>query len=482
MITPIGGILFPLCCLFFNRPWSLLALIFYYSVFSAAAMFVVGGAGVTPGLLPASLFILTFAVGLCTDVRYPQQRQALIILTPFILVVTGALISSVVMPRLFLGEVYVWPQKTELFVRTPLAPNAGNYTQDMYFLCDALLTVTASIYLTRGGAKLSRLLDCYLSASFFADGISLWQFLGNTVHIWYPSTFFLSNPGWAQLSLESIGSLIRLNGPFSEPSSLSAYLSSTVCAAGWLLLKGDKRLMPRLALLFGLGIITLSTATTGFATLGVMCGLLLLRSVVASSAQFRRRVFVTAIGAVFLGSVVSSVTPIIAPGIASQASLIFTATMTKNQSSSYQDRTESDRDSFNEMLETSGLGVGWGSNRSSSLLPGLCASIGIWGIVGLVWFGAVIVVRLRSALRSSTDSEYHRVIGAISAAVLTTLVAGFVSEPTISSPDFYLLLAMLVAAASSSSKNSLLERKEAAAHLKVENYCFFLRNVPKQQY
>ncbi len=112
----------------------------------------------------------------------------------------------------------------------------------------------------------------------------------------------------------------------------------------------------------------------------------------------------------------------------------------------------------------------------------LCASIGIWGILGLVWFGGVIVVRLRSTLRSSTDSEYHRVIGAISAAVLTTLVAGFVSEPTISSPDFYLLLAMLVAAASSSSKNSLLERKEAAAHLKVENYCFFLRNVPKQQY
>lgn len=476
MITAIGGILVPLCFVFYNRPWKLLALIFYYSVFSAAAIVVLGGSGITPSLLPAALFILTFIVGIFGGVRYPDERRAIILLTPFILVVVGALISSIVMPRLFFGEVLVWPQKMELFVRSPLAPNAGNYTQDMYLLSDALVTVTAAIYLTRPGANLSRLFDCYLSASFLADGISLWQFLGNTVHIWYPSAFFLSNPGWAQLSLESVGSMIRLNGPFSEPSSLSAYLSASVCAAAWLLLGGDKRLMPRLVFGLGLSIVLLSTATTGFATLGIMSGILILRSLIGSSAQFRHRVFVGVTCAAVLVSIVSIVTPIVAPSVATDASLILTSTMNKGQSSSYQDRTAADHDSFDEMVQTSGLGVGWGSNRSSSLLPGLCASIGLWGIAGLIWFGGVLTLRLKKFTETARDPAYQRIIGGAGVAVLTTLVAGLISEPTISSPDFYLLLAMLVAAAAGAPRQSSLRAPAVDLPAKIVENAVFNKN------
>ena len=455
MITAIGVILIPICLVFYKRPWHLLSLIFYYSVFSAAAIIVLGGAGITPGLLPASLFTLTFVVGLATGVRYPGERRAIIVLTPFILVIAGALISSVLMPRLFFGEVLVWPQKMSgLFVRSPLAPNSGNYTQDMYLLSDALLTVTSAIYLTRPGAKLNRLLDCYLSASFLVDGISLWQFLGNTAHIWYPSTFFLSNPGWAELSSETVGSLIRLNGPFSEPSSLSAYLCAPVSAAAWLVLKGDKRLMPRLVLGLGLCVILASTATTGFATLGIMSGILILRSVIVSSIRLRQRILIVTVFAVMLGGIVTYLTPIIAPSVASQASLVVDSSLNKGQSSSYRDRSTADSDSFNEMLQTSGLGVGWGSNRSSSLLPGLCASIGLWGIAGLVWFGCALSFSLKRVMRLTIDPAPARVVSGASAAILSTLVSALLSGPTISSPDFFLLVGMLVAVASGTIHNN----------------------------
>jgi hypothetical protein len=467
MITAIGGVLVPLCLIFFNRPWKLLALIFFYSVFSAAAIFVVGGAGVTPALLPASLFTLTFIVAMLTGTRYPGQRRALILLTPFILVIAGAVLSSIVMPRLFYGEVYVWPQKMTIFARSPLAPNAGNYTQDMYLVSDALLTITAAIYLTRPGANFSRLLDCYLYASFVAVGISLWQFLSNTVHIPFPSTFFLSNPGWDLMSLETVGSMIRLNGPFSEPSSLAAWLSAVVCASGWLVLHGDKRLMPRIALGLSFGVVLLSTATTGFATLGIMGGFLVLRSIAGGSPQFRQRVFAAIIGAMVLGSIVTVATPVIAPGVAKEAALVFSSTLNKNQSSSYQDRTAADHDAVIEMLQTFGLGVGWGSDRSSSLLPGLCAGIGLWGIAGFVWFGLMLAAQLKKLGRRTPDPAYRRVVGAAGVAVLSTLVSGAVSEPTISSPDFFLLVGMLVAAAASAPQQAVSSVRQPRYTLKV---------------
>lgn len=448
MITAIGGIMVPLCLVFYKRPWVLLALIFYYSVFSAAAVVAIGGSGVTPGLFPAALFILAFAVSIFSAVRFPGERQVLILLMPFILVVTGALLSSIIMPRLFFGEVLVWPQKmTMLFVQSPLAPNGGNYTQDMYLACDALVTVTAAVYLTRPDANMGRLLDCYLSASFIADGVALWQFCGNTLHVWYPTTFFLSNPGWAQLSDESVGSMIRLNGPFSEPSSLSAYLSAAVCSAAWLMLKGDKRLMLRFVFWLGLGVILLSTATTGLMTLAGMFVILLLRLIVSGSAKFKKRVLMAAVTLGLMAGIGGMVLPVAAPGLVKQAALVLDSTLDKTQTSSYRDRTTADRDSFHEMLETSGLGVGWGSNRSSSLLPGLCASIGLWGLAGLAWFAGVLALRLHGIARITRDEELTRVISGTTAAILSTLISGVISEPTLSSPDFYLLLAMLVASA-----------------------------------
>jgi hypothetical protein len=445
MFPVIGGILIPVCMIFSNRPWKLLALVFYYSVFSASAIVVLGGSGITPALLPALLFVLCFMVSIFSGVRYPAIRSAISVLTPFILVIAGALISSIVMPRLFQGEVLVWPQKFASFqVLQPLAPNAGNYTQDMYLLSNAMLTVVATIYLARSGAKLNKLFDCYLSASLIADCVALWQFAGNTLHLWYPTSFFLSNPGWAELSDESVGSLIRLNGTFSEPSSLAAYLCAPVCAAAWLILNGDKRRFLQLVFWPGLAVILLSTATTGYATLGIMTGILVLRSIVSFSKKFLRRFIIAALMALTLGGAICVIGPAVAPGVANEASTVINATMGKSQSSSYRDRSAADRDSLNEMIETSGLGVGWGSNRSSSFLPGLCASIGLWGILGLIWLGSKTYLGLKNKLRYTHDLESKQVIQGVSAAIMTSLVAAMISEPTISSPDFYLLLAMLI--------------------------------------
>ncbi|MDD2878439.1 MAG: hypothetical protein PHZ23_14565 [Acidiphilium sp.] len=423
-------------------------LILLGSVFGAAAVIVIGGYGVLPPLVPTALFIGFFLLNLVLGTHYTAESIVLRVLAPFILVVIGAIVSSFIMPRLFEDEILVWPQKLSGFiVLTPLAPNAGNYTQDMYLLADAGLTVTAAFYLTRTGFNRRRLLDAYFASGILAVVIALWQFAGTTVHVWYPADFFLSNPGWSLLSDEKIGSLIRINGPFSEPSALAGYLCGSVSAAAWVIFNGDKAILPRILLVSGLAVILLCTATTGYVTLAIMSVPLLLYTLIAASPATRKRVaagfaIATAITVICLVTV-----PAVAPGVAHEAGVIVNATLNKQESSSYVDRTTADIDSLNEMRESYGLGVGWGSNRSSSLGPGLCASVGIWGILGLLWFIASLMLHVRKAHRLATSPEQRLVMHGCSAAILGEFTSAMVSGPTLSSPDFYVLLALLIATA-----------------------------------
>ncbi len=447
MITVIGGLLLPLCLWFWRRPAVLLMLVLVYSVFSAAALVVVGGFGITPALMPTAMFIGLFLFNTFNGVRYPAERPALLLLLPFILVICGALFSSIIMPRLFEGEVLVWPQKvTAFFVRSPLAPNAGNITQDIYLLANALLAVTATLYLTRSGRLLARLVDLYFISGLITVAIAIWQFASNTVHIPYPTQIFLSNPGWAQLSDQTMGWLTRLNGPFSEPAALSGYMCASLSASGWVIINGDCRLLPRLVFWGALAVVLLTTATTGYITLLAMGALLALRGVFAASAAMRRRMAAGVVLVLLLGGLSAGLLVVVAPSVAGEAEVVLNATLYKTQSSSYQDRSTADRDSLQEMYATYGLGVGWGSNRSSSLLPGLCAAIGLWGVGGLVWFGLSVARRACRAMRLTADPSLRYAIRASAAALISGIISALLSGPTISSPDFYLLLAMLVAA------------------------------------
>jgi hypothetical protein len=448
MITGLGAIILPLCILYWRTPLRLLQLVFIGSSFAAAAVLVIGSYGVAPGLLPAILFIGYFVLRIMLGASYPTGSGVLRVLMPFILVVVGALISSLLMPRFFAGEIFVWPQKLSSFdVLSPLSPNAGNYTQDMYLIINAGLTITASFYLVTIGRNMQLLFNAYLYAGLTVVFISLWQFASNTVHIWFPTTFFLSNPGWALLSDESIGSVIRITGPFSEPAALAGYLCGTIGASAWMIFNGDRRLLTRLAFILSTGVLLLCTSTTGYAAVFIMAAGLGLYTVVVGSATLKKRVLTGLIVFGVVGTIAIGAVPAVAPGVAHQAVGIVNATLTKQQSSSYQARTSTDADSLKAAEASYGLGVGWGSNRSSSLVPGLAASVGLWGIVGLLWFVARILSHVRIAQRQVAIPELKMVIHGCTGGLIGMLAAAVLSSPGLNSPDFYLLLALLIAAA-----------------------------------
>jgi hypothetical protein len=447
MITGIGIVFLPLCLLFVNNPARLLDLVFIGSAFAAAAVLVLGGFGVAPGLLPSAFFVGFVILKLLFGMRYPAERLVLKVFLPFILVTAWALISSLLMPRFFQSEILVWPQKAATFmVLTPLSPNSGNYTQDAYFTAAAALSVSAGVYLTREGFNLARLLDMYFIAGLMVVFISLWQFAGNTVGIWFPTTFFLSNPGWALLTGESVGSFIRITGPFSEPSALASYLCGTVGGSGWMVLNGHGGMLARITLAASAFVVLLSTSTTGYVALLIMAGALAVYTVLMGSPGLRKRVIIGfAAVAVFVVACVITV-PVVAPGVAKTVVTITNATLNKGSSSSYNDRTGTDKDSVHEAWESYGLGVGWGSNRSSSLIPGLLAGVGAVGVAALAWFAIAVTLHVRAAHRLAADGT-RGIMHGCAGAILGTLAAAVLSDPTITSPDFFLLIALLIATA-----------------------------------
>jgi hypothetical protein len=447
MITAIGMIVIPLCLICIVSPVRLLGLVFICSAFMAAAILVVGNYGIPPGLLPTAMFVAYCVLQTIFKVRYPAERLVFRVLLPFILVVAWALAASFLMPRFFEGDILVWPEKMTIINSTPLAPNAGNETQDFYLILAAALTICASCYLTKFGLNLRGLFNAYLAAGFMVVAISIWQLAGNLAGIWFPTTFFLSNPGWSELSSETIGSFIRLTGPCSEPSELAAYLCSTVGACGWIVLNGHRGLMAKLLLAASTCVVLLCTSTTGYAALCGMSALVLVYAVLFGSATMRKQVVFAAAAVFACAAICVATVPVVAPGVAASAAKIYSSTVNKQHSSSYTDRTKADRDSVEIMLESDGLGVGWGSNRSSSLVPGLLSEVGLFGVGGLVIFVIAVILHVRAAHRLQPSEDMHYVMRGCTGGLVGSLIADAISSPTVNSPDFYLVLSLLIAAA-----------------------------------
>ncbi len=445
-ITEMSILVLPLCLLWWQTPMRLLQLMLITAVFDASAVLVLGGQGVQTGLMPAAVFLGFVALQILLGARYPGSRQVWQMIRPFVLVVIWAVLSSIVMPRLLQGQVLVWPQKSEPpFAITPLAPSSGNLSQDMYLIVDCCVVVSASLFLTKASLSLTTLLNVYLVSGLVAAGLAFWQLGNKLAGLPYPSDLLYSNPGWAILTSQQVGLVPRINGPFSEPSSLSSYMGTIVCACIWTRLQGHKLLKMRLLLLVGLLVMLLTTSTTGFGVLAIVgCGIPIYA---LSRGDTRLLSAALNIGIVLFvtGGLILFTIDLVEPSILNNMQDVIEGTLNKQESSSYQERTTADVDSLTAFEDSFGLGTGWGSNRSSSLIPGLLATLGLPGVGGLIWFAVTLGKHVRNARRCAPSQEALFIIDACCGALAGFLVAGILSGPTISSLTFYFLLALLVA-------------------------------------
>ncbi|GBR08182.1 hypothetical protein [Acetobacter oeni] len=448
MSLPLMGIiLFPLCLIFWMKPARLLEILLIAGIFPAASALTLGGLAVQPSLVPGLAFLSYFFLQKLLGAKYPGETDVMRLCMPMIFATAWALFGSIAMPRLFHNQVLVWPQKQDAVgAQTLLAPSFGNITQDIYLFLNVLLMVCAAQYLTRYQVRLSRLYYAYLIAGWMVVFLCVWQFASRTAGVPFPKTFLYSNTGWAVLDSQVAGPVPRINASFSEPAACATYLVGVLFSTVWVTLKGYR--VPRMKPLIAASALSicLTTSTTGFATVAAGALLLPIMVIVTGASRLLGRLGQLGMIAAVLLGIGGLVVATFVPKVVTAAQNVAAGTAEKKDSASYKERSQADADSLTEFFQTYGLGVGWGSNRSSSLIPGLLATVGIIGVAGLMMFDWRVVRAAGQAMQMAPGSADCLVIEGMLAAVLGRLIAAIMSAPTIGMPDFYVMIGTVIAA------------------------------------
>ena len=113
-------------------------------------------------------------------------------------------------------------------------------------------------------------------------------------------------------------------------------------------------------------------------------------------------------------------------------------------------------------MQTNGIGVGWGSNRSSSLLPGLLSTIGIPGVILVLCFAAALVRQVRRARRMSQDIAQTMLLDGFLISVLGQVIAAVISASTIETPEFFVQLGVLIGCSARVSCDAARQRRPKA--------------------
>jgi hypothetical protein len=465
-LTSFGLAFLPLCLLLCLKPERLLQLLLLASCFEAAAALIFGALGLQPNLVPAAFFVAFMLLQVLLGAHYPASRVVWHCLAPFLLVVAYALAGSLILPHLFAGQVYVWPQKLDgLDMSVPLAWGQSNVTQDLYLVIDCALLVGAAFFLSGSRVRVEKFLAAYFASGFLVAAICLWQLANKLAGVPYPSDFFYSNPGWVIFTGQQFGGVPRLNGPFSEPSALGSYMTGLVFASAWVVLNRHPSRMARLLLPIAILIVLLSTSTTGLGAMALggagLCVYALLRGNGRVAITVRHWAMPVILALAISGLMVSA----FVPGVVNAVDTVVTATISKSNTDSYQTRTSVDGDSLAVIGPTWGLGAGWGSARAASLIPGLLANLGIYGTLLLAWFAVRLVGQLRRARRLAQRAGQLLVLDGVCGALVGNVVTACLSAPMISSIAFYALLAMAIGCAAQIQAGQLAHRRPVPRRL-----------------
>ena len=463
-LTLFGYLLLPVCAAAILQPGWQLQLVLLASAFGAASPLVLGGLGLPPGVIPACLFLAYVALQFLLGARFPAAGRAWRTLEPLLLAALYALVTAVLVPRLMAGSFTVWPQKPTppYDLPVPIQPSLSNITQGFYLLLDTAVLAGVALHLGRSRLDPLRVLHAYLACGYLVVAICAWQLASKLTELWYPEAVLYSNPGWAILPGQMVGTVPRINGPFSEPAALAFYLSGIVFCCAWLVLRGHRSRAALGLLPLAILALVLSTSTTGFVALGVGGGWLVAYGLSRAPRAVARRIFLVAVPVAAAGVAAGLFASTMSDRIEDAVAVVTRQSLAKADSDSFATRTGLDLDSLAVLWPTYGFGAGWGSVRASSLGPGLLANLGVFGAALLAWFAVRVARQVGRARRLAADAGQLKVLDGLSAAVAGHLVAAFISAPALNAPDFYVLLGTLIACAARAEEEG---RRMAAARL-----------------
>jgi hypothetical protein len=464
-ITLVGLVLVPISLLWAYRPVRLLQLALIAAVFEAAAALILGGRfGLQPAMVPGLLFI-TYIVGqYALGMRYPGEGTVLRAALPLLALMAYAVLSARWLPDAFAGQILVWPQRQDLLApgMAPLQFTSGNVTQPLYLTLNVAFTVAVAIFLTRAAISYESIIAAYLLGGYVVVGLAFWQFASRIAGIPFPEELLQSNPSWAIVK-QSFESVPRIQGPFTEPAGLAVYMSGVAFCCLWLSVRGYRTMAPNLLFALALASTLLSTSTTGILTVVVGVPITLAVGSRGGDPGALGRIGRT-LGFLLLGGLIA-IGPalVLKPSLLNAVNTVVETTLSKGESDSYNERFAADAAAVATVSQTYGLGVGWGSYRSSSLMPGLLANGGVFGVATVLWL-VVRVVRLgRRGRHASPGHPGQILVDGFSGSLCSQLAAALLSTPMITSLAFFLQLGCVI---------GVLARMSIEPHLRARQRAF----------
>ncbi|MCU4181113.1 hypothetical protein [Bosea sp. BH3] len=382
-IEPIGiaTFLIGLFCLALGNG-ALVPAVAMASLFGASAALLIGAANIQPGHVVLGFLLISVMS------RGQDARNMIRALRPgepgfwFACLTLYGVASAFLLPRVLAGSTQIVPLGSSVYDETgstiPLVPVSSNLTQSVYLTANLIVfAAVAGIAARREGfvAVLAGLMAYCIGNTLFAL-IDLATYATGTQDL----LGFMRNARYTLHTDTEIAGLKRIVGSFTEASAFARSTLGVIGFTGTLWLCGYRPALTGGVTAASLVLLVLSTSSTGLAGSPVILALLYGTALFGGSTVFggRTRSFAIVLAPpLLLGAALFVV---LDEGTRTTVrDYVDMLLLQKGNSDSGIERSSWNRISFQNFLDTGGLGVGLGTARASSFVVALLATVGIPG-------------------------------------------------------------------------------------------------------
>jgi hypothetical protein len=447
MIPSPEGILVVIALLVMGRlaGGTVIVALFVSLAFGCTAVVSIPALGDSSPLISAVLELLLVA---CTVLRRKFYEDLATVLREHISAVTAcllayyAIVSAIVLPRLFAGDVTAFVLIDGMIAEVPLAPSKGNINQTAYLLAGiaTFLSLRISMYNRDSISVIRRGILAFVTVNVILGLLDFCGKMSGTGDWLQP----VRTASYDMLIDTEMTGFWRIVGGCSEASAFSALCLASISFTYtyWRSTGSVLALVLTVALLLLIIFSTSSTAYVGICFLTLIAIIPVVIKILTGRIGFQD---------LFLfGSVLTVI--VIALGLYLYnehlydpfRDLIQTTIFEKADSESGQERAYWNEVGLKNFIDTYGVGIGMGSSRTSSLVVSVLSQL---GILGTLLFVGLFLTILNGAgnIRVSGQREVYALISSMRAFAIGSFTAGSIAgsgaDPGL---QFFLSLAVIL--------------------------------------
>lgn len=384
-----------------------------------------------------------------------------------LLLVLWEVLSAMSLPRLFSGETLVFSTNRGVIggvALMPLKPLSTNLTQSIYALLGLVCFLSVRSLLD-SERRMAKMRDAVLLLTALNILAAVLQLAEN--HLGFPSVLNLfRNASYATFTGGEVGGLLRIYGTFPETSVFSSFTLALFAFTASLCRDGVRGVYSGTVALVSLGLLLITTSSTAYAGL-LIYGIIATAMALAQAYWHRQALRVGPTTLMMVAVVLAGCFIMLSqPEIFSRIFEFFDVTLVnKLDSSSGRERSLWNRQGWINFIDTYGLGIGFGSARTSSFPMALLSNTGVIG-VGLF---TLFCWRLFAGPIIAEPTTVAAVSRAARHGLLAVLVAGTISG-TMADPGMVFYTLSAAAAAGLAYRQPQRESATVEAGFKPREY------------